>query len=64
MLMGHSLGSPLTSPNLNLLNEFFSTEQNEEELVLPGEDFFTGLPTDAELDELAEREFDADGGDS
>jgi hypothetical protein len=49
---------------LNLLNEFFSTEQNEEELVLPGEDFFTGLPTDAELDELAEREFDADGGDS
>jgi len=33
----------------------FNTEDNEE--TEQGEDFFTGLPTDAQLDELAEREF-------
>lgn len=56
--------SPLNFPIFNSDNELFSTEQNEEEETVVGDVFIEFepdfIPSDAQLDELAERAFDAE----
>lgn len=57
---------PLISPSqqFNLPDGSLFVADDTEDVEGPGIDFFTGLPTDAALDEIREKEFDALNGNS